>query len=110
MIGCEKGQKADQAVIEAGPDRLALARVAALDQRCADAERALQTGDEIGDRWAGAQRRAVGGPGHAHEAAHRLGVEAERGPVALEAARAKAADVALDKVRLQRPDPPPVEA
>src|SRR5262249_21946389 len=104
IIGGEKRQEADQAVVEARGDRLewrgATPGSAAADERGANAERAVQSGDEIGQWWAGPQRRAVRHAGHGHEAAHRLRDEIEGRAVAIGAARAEAADVAIDKIGL----------
>jgi hypothetical protein len=75
--------------------------MAAPHQRGADAERAMQARDEIGERWAGPQRRPVRRAGHAHKAAHRLRDEIEGRPVAIGAARAEAADVAIDEIGLE---------
>src|SRR5689334_7266955 len=71
--------------------------------------RRIEAGDQIADRWAGTQRRPVGFAGYAHETAHRLSDEIERGTVAVRPAFAKPRDVATDETGLEDLEPRVVE-
>jgi len=106
----EKAEHADHSIIEAGPDRIAAAGASSPHQRRAHPERGVETGDEVADRRAGTQRRAIGLAGDAHEATHCLGDEIERRTVAIGPAVAEAGDVTADEVGVQRLDPRLVKA
>src|SRR6516165_7534887 len=110
IIRGEKAQHADHAVVETGADRVALPAAAAPHQGRAYPKRPVEPGDQIGDRRAGAHRRAVGLAGDAHEAAHRLGDEIEGRAVAISPAGAKAGDVAIDESGVECREPRRVEA
>ena len=78
-------------------------------QGTANAECRIKPGDQIADRRASAQRRAIGFTGHTHEAAHCLRDEIERGTVAVGPALAEAGDVAAHQARIESFEPGLVE-
>ncbi len=101
VVGGEEAVKADEPVGQAGAHRVAAAGSPASDQSRADAERAVEPGDEVADRRAGAHGLVARLAGDAHEATHRLGDEVEGRAVAIGAADAEAGDVAIDEVGLE---------
>ena len=75
---------------------LPLARLLALEQRRENAERAEQSGGEIGDRDADAHRPLPGQAGDRHQPAHALRDLIEARPAGVRPVLAEAGDAAVD--------------
>src|SRR5688500_15511225 len=92
VICCVEAQEAHEPAKEADVERLARSAALPPHESGRDAERAIETRDEIAHRRPGPHWRILLPTVETHEAAHRLRDEVERGAVCVRARCAKSVD------------------